>query len=310
MIMQSMRPTPRGMGSFGWAIGRVCLSFIALDRARLAQTIELAGQGLAVFEESDAVWGLAMSRFPMGVAQLLRMQIDEARETLREGVRQAERSSDPMVKALLLHGTAMVEYYAGVYRGDAGALEDALRLGDQAMRLTEGTGVSWISEVPGRTLKGEILRELGRYDEALDALGGVVTTEAGLYEESRAAAIRAETLSDTGRAAEAVEVAGRGVDEAGEDVCGSAMCHRAKARGLHLLGDHAEAERLLRAELDEVLAAADWDEERVQAYALLAKVLDAQGRHDEAGVALDEARSLVQRFPAGVAQRMEARLAV
>jgi class 3 adenylate cyclase/tetratricopeptide (TPR) repeat protein len=309
MIMQSMRPTPRGMGSFGWAIGRVCLSFIALDRARLGQSIELARQGLAVFEESDAVWGLAMGRFPMGVAQLLRLQIAEARETLSEGVRQAERASDPMVKALLVHGSAMVEFFDGLYSGDTAKLDEALRLNDQSMALTEGTGVSWISDVPGRTLKAEILRERGRFDEALATLDEVVSTEAGLYEESRASAVRAETLNDMGRAAEAIEAAGRGMDDAGEDVCGSAMCHRAKARGHHVLGDHAEAERLLREEFDVVLEASDWDEERVHALALLAEVLDAQGRHDEAGVALDEGRALLRRFPAGAPiQRLESLL--
>ena len=311
MIVQSMRPTPRGMGSFGWAIGRVCLSFIALDRARLSQTIELASQGLAVFEESDAVWGLAMSRFPMGVAQLLRLEIDKARETLREGVIQADRSSDPMVKALLVHGTAMVEYYDGFYSGDDGKLDEALRLNDQSMALTEGTGVSWISEVPGRTLKAGILRDRGRLEDALAALDDLVSTEAGLYEESRAAAVRAQILCDLGRFDDAMEVARRGMEDAGEDVCGSAMCHRARARAFHLKGDHAEAERLLHAELREVLAVSDWDEERVHAYALLSQVLDAQGRHDEAGVAMDEGRALLRRFPPGAPLgKLEGMLAV
>ena len=101
------------------------------------------------------------------------------------------------------------------------------------------------------------------------------------------------------------------MDEAGEDVCGSAMCHYTKARGLHMVGDHAEAERLLRVELNEVLAASDWDEERLYALALLAKVLDAQGRHDEAGVTMDEGRALLQHFPAGTpTERFENRLAV
>jgi len=303
LIVQSMRPTPRGMGSFGWAIGRVCLAFIALDRVRLAETIELARQGIGVFEESDAVWGLAMGRFPLGVAQLLRLEVDEARRTLGEAVQYADRASDPMVKALAVHGTAMVEYYAG-------NLDEAERLVAQAMSLTEGTGVSWISDVPGRTLRGEILRERGRLEEALACLAEITEAESGLYEESRAASVRAEILNDLGRAAEAIEVATRGLEEAGEDTCGTAMCHRAKARAHHLLGDEAEAERLIRAELETVLAQSDWEEERVRALSLLAVVLDAQGRHDEAGVALDDARTLIRKFPAGsMTERLERLLA-
>jgi len=293
MIVQSMRPTPRGMGSFGWAIGRVCLAFIALDRARLAETIETAQQGIEVFSESDAVWGLAMGRFPLGLAQLLRLQVDDARETFRAAAAQADRASDPMVGALVVYGRAITEFYAG-------NLDEAERLVDESMKLTEGTGVSWISDVPGRTLKAEIYRERGRPEEGLRCLEEIVQVEAGLYEESRAASVRAEILNDLGRASEAVEVAAHGIDEAGEDVCGSALCHRAKARAHHLLGDHVEAERLTRAELDVVLAASDWNEERVQALALLAKVLDAQGKHDEAGVALDQARGMLETFAKGV----------
>jgi tetratricopeptide (TPR) repeat protein len=301
MIVQAMRPTPRGMGSFGWAIGRVCLAFIALDRVRLAETIELAEQGIEVFSESDAVWGLAMGRFPLGIAQLLSLRVDDARETFKAAGTQADRSSDPMVRALVTYGKAMAEFYAG-------NLDDAERLVDDSMKLTEGTGVSWISDVPGRTLKGQIYRERGRMDEALRFLEEIVQVEAGLYEESRAASVRSEILSDLDRASEAVEVAGRGIDEAGEDVCGSAMCHRAKARAHHLLGDLAEAERLIRAELEVVLAASDWNEERFQALALLAKVLDGQGRHDEAGVAVDEARSLLGSFARGAQTDRLARL--
>ena len=292
MIVRAMRPSPRGMGSFGWAIGRVCLAFISLDRARLAETIELAQQGLDVFTESDAVWGLAMGRFPLGVAQLLRLEIDEARATFREGIAVADQSSDPMIRALLTHGSAMVEFYAGDF-------DAAMRQVDAAMQLTENTGVSWISEVPGRTLKAMILRELGRPEEGLAVLEGLdVDAGYGLYEEARAASVKSEILSDLGRAAEAADVASRGMAEADEDLCGDVVCRRAASRARDLMGDPAEAERLLRSELD-ALSSSDWDEERFQAIALLARVLDDEGRHDEAGVLVDEANALLRRFPQG-----------
>jgi tetratricopeptide (TPR) repeat protein len=291
MIMQSVRPTPRGLGSFGWAIGRVCLSFIALDRAQFGKTIDLSQQALDVFEESDAVWGLAMARFPLGLAQALGLRLDEARETFRLAIEVAERSSDPMVKALVTHGAAMVEFFSCKF-------DAAEELVDRAMELTEGTGVSWISEVPGRTLRAMIYRERGKPEEALAFLDDVVMVEAGLYEESRALSVKSLILSDLGRTKEALDVAGRGLDEAAEDACGEAMCLRAKARAHLLLGDAAEAERLLRKEL-ELLSESDWDEEHVLALALLSRALDEQGRHDESGVLVDRAREMVRQFPAG-----------
>ena len=292
MIMQSMRPTPRGMGSFGWAIGRVCLAFIALDRAQLAKTIELSEQGLAVFEESNAVWGLAMGRFPAGLAHVLRLEIDQARDIFVVGDDYATRSGDPMARALIKHGMAMTEYF------DLN-LDAAEALVVEAMALTEGSGVSWISDIPGRTLQATILRERGRLDEALARLDDINDlTATGLYEESRAASTKTEILTDLGRYDDAIAVAKSGIDAAEEDLCGDAMCHRALARAYLMNGDAAAAERAVRRAL-EVLEQTDWDEERVQVLALLARVLDELGRHDEAGVAIEDAQALVRRFPAG-----------
>src|SRR5439155_5874367 len=114
---------------------------------------------------------------------------------------------------------------------------------------------------------------------------------------------------DLGRLSEAMATARRGIDEAGEDTCGSAWCHRALARAKHEAGEDAEAERILRAEL-EILSESDLDEERVRIYALLAQVLDAQGRHDESGAAFDQARELLGRFgPDADTRRLEEILA-
>ena len=293
MIAQAMRPTPRGMGSFGWGIGRVALSFVALDRARFAEAEELARQALDVFESSDAVWGLAMGRFPLGIAQHSRLLIEEARETFREAFDAAEHSGDPMAKALCAYGIATVEF-------DSGNLDEAERLADEATALTEGTGVSWISEVPAKSLKAMILRERGRPEEARAMLENLADVPVGLYEESRAVYVLAEIQSDQGTYAEAIATAKKGLDVAGEDVIGRAWCMRALARAHHLAGHHTEAERLLREEL-EMLRDSDWDEERVRILALLARVLDEQGRHDESGVTMDEARRLLGRFPAEAA---------
>jgi tetratricopeptide (TPR) repeat protein len=291
MITATPTTAPRGMGGFGWAIGRVLLAIIAMDRARLDESETLARQGLQMFEESDAAWGLAMARFPLGIAQMSRLQLDEARRTFAEGIRQAERSGDPMVRALLMHGSALVEFYSG-------DLESAEQIVEVAHDLTRDTGVSWISEVPWKTLKAEILWRRGRLDEAKKILEEPMEGPYGLYDEARAVAILAQILVDLGKPQEAIEVAKRGIQAAGEDVLGSTWAHRALARAHLAAGDAAEAERVLRVEL-ELLAPTDCDEERIQVMALLAKVLDALGRHDEAGIALDDARAMLRRFPPG-----------
>ncbi len=291
MITQAMKPTPRGMGSFGWGIGRVARSFIAIDRARYAEGEELARQALSAFGESDAVWGLAMARFPLGIALLTRLLLDEARQTFREALDAADRSSDPMVRALCTHGLALVE-------GQAGNLDEAERLADLTLQLTEGSGVSWISEIPAKSLKAMLLRERGQTKDARAVLADIKDVPNGLYEEARAICVLAEIESDEGNYAQAIATAQRGIDESGEDVVGRAWCLRALARAHHLNGDQGSAEKALRDEL-EVLEQSDWDEERVHILALLARVLDEQGRHDEAGVIVDDARKLLGRFPPG-----------
>lgn len=290
-VVQDQHRAPRGMGGFGWAIGRVLLAFVALDSARLAECQDLSHQGLAMFEESDAVWGLAMARFPLGIATMMRMQFDDARQIFRDAQVQADRSSDPMVKSLVGYGAALVELVDG-------NLELAEHLSDEAVRLTEATGVSWISEIPGRSIKAEVLRARGQLEEALRVLEAPAVGPTGLYEESRAVASLAEVFCDLGRYADAIEAAQRGIAEAGEDVLGAAWCHRSLARAQKLNGEQAEAERTLRREWD-LLAESDWDEERIHILALLAAVLDDLGRHDESWKTLDEARAVLRRFPPG-----------
>ncbi|MEX2558187.1 MAG: tetratricopeptide repeat protein, partial [Actinomycetota bacterium] len=177
-------------------------------------------------------------------------------------------------------------------------LEPAESLADEAAHLTEATGVSWISEIPARSIKAQIMQNRGRLEEALEMLQSPSTGPTGLYEESRAIATLSHVLSDLGRYDEAIEAARHGMDEAGEDLLGSAWCHRALAQAHKLKGEPAEAERVLRAELA-MLSESDWDEERIQIMALLAAVLDDQGRHDESWKTLDEARAILHRFPPG-----------
>ena len=288
-IVQDLHRAPRGMGGFGWAIGRVLLAFVALDSGRLAECREFSEQALAMFEESDAAWGLAMARFPLGIATCMEMRFDEAREIFAEGRAQAERSGDPMVRSLLGFGAALDELYSGNH-------ELAEQLAEESLRLTEETGVSWIAEIPGKTIKAEILMSRGQLEEALAVLQEPVEGPAGLYEESRAIATMVDVLSELERHDEAIEAGRLGIAESGEDVLGSAWCRRALARAHKRKGEPEEAERILREEL-EMLSETDWDEERIQILALLAAVLDDLKRADESAQALDQARAILRRFP-------------
>ncbi|HJR18704.1 MAG TPA: adenylate/guanylate cyclase domain-containing protein [Actinomycetota bacterium] len=290
-VVQDLARAPRGMGGFGWAIGRVLLAFVALDSARIAECQQLSREAIAMFEESDAAWGLAMGRFPLGISTIMRMEFDEARRIFAEGQAQAERSGDPMVRSLLGWGAALVELQSG-------NLDLAEELADESIRFCEGTGVGWISEIPGKSIKAEILRSRGELEEALKILKAPTEGPTGLYEESRAIATLSDVLCDLGRYDEAIEAARRGIAEAGEDVLGNAWCHRSLALAHKRKGEPEEAERLLREELA-MLEESDWDEERIQILALLAAVLDDQRRFDEAAKTLDDARVILRRFPPG-----------
>ncbi|MGH2783839.1 MAG: adenylate/guanylate cyclase domain-containing protein [Actinomycetota bacterium] len=297
-IVQDLARAPRGMGGFGWAIGRALLAYVALDTAHLAECQELSGQALAMFEESDAAWGLAMARFPLGISTLMRMEFDEARKIFAEGKVQADRSSDPMVRSLLGWGAALVELHSG-------NLDLAEELADESLRLCEGTGGGWITEIPGKSIKAEIYKARGRLEEALRILEAPTEAPTGLYEESRAVATLAAVLCDLGRFDEAIEAAKRGIAEAGEDVLGNAWCHRSLADAHKRNGDPKEAERILREELA-MLDETDWDEERIQILALLAAVLDDQKRSDESAKAMDDARAILGRFsPAADVKKLE-----
>ena len=57
------------------------------------------------------------------------------------------------------------------------------------MELTEDTGVSWISEIPAKSLQADILRAQGRQKEAREILLTIPDVPTGLYEESRAIAV-------------------------------------------------------------------------------------------------------------------------
>lgn len=292
IIAAKLRPTPRGMGGFGWAIGRVLRAIICVDRARLGDAEELARSALAVFEDSDAVWGLAMARYPLGLSQALQLRFAEARETLRLAREAADRSGDALVIGVVAFVSAWIEF-------EAGDLERAQVLREQAWDLTEQTGVQWIREVASRWLRAAILRAGGRFADAREVLEEALAyPHGGWFPASRARQLLAEVLCDEGRAAEAIPLVRSAIESSGDDLCGEGLARRTLARALHQAGDPEEAERVLHAELA-LLEGSDWEQERVQALALLAQVLDEQGRHDEAGLAIDEARAIVRRFPPG-----------
>ena len=138
--------------------------------------------------------------------------------------------------------------------------------------------MSWISEIPSKSLKAMILRDRGRPGEARALLETIEDVPTGIYEESRAICVLAETYADEGRYAEAIATARKGIDAAGEDVIGRAWCMRALARAHHLNGERDSAERVLRDELS-ALENTDWDEERVRVLALLARA-HGHSRHD------------------------------
>jgi class 3 adenylate cyclase/tetratricopeptide (TPR) repeat protein len=277
---------------FGWAIGRVCRAIAAVSRARLTEAEELARSSLPRFEDAESHWGLAMARFPLGVAAVLRRRFDDASQILTEGAREAAQAGDPLVRAL------MESLLAGAL-AEADELEAAERRAAEALQLTSPGDAQWIRGAYAGWVQARILRGRGLLAEARAVLEEAIGyPDNGLFGRSRTRALLAEVLIDLGQPAEAVAVARAAVDEAGDDVLGAAAARRALARALLGAGDAAGAEAAVRDELA-LLTETDWDEERIKALALLARILDQLGRHDESGVTIDQAREILGRFGPG-----------
>jgi len=153
----------------------------------------------------------------------------------------------------------------------AGALADV----DRALALAPG----WRP----RSLRGAVLHELGRGQEALAELDAVVAADAGSPDVLSARAQVRQSLSDH---AGAVEDLGRALALEGADVL---ALHLLRARSLSELGDLSGA----LADLDEAVAASPEGDVR----ALIDRVELRRQRGDGPGVVADSTR-LIERMPA------------
>ncbi|MBI4728657.1 MAG: AAA family ATPase [Acidobacteria bacterium] len=281
-----------GLAGFGIAIGRVLRSIIALSQARLGEAEALARSALAVFEDTLRPWGSAMGRYPLGMVAIMRRENAEARRILDEALQAGRQAGDPLVLALS-------EFAMGLALLEDGDVDGAERWRRQAWERTERAQVQWIRNAGLRWLEGRILWARGHPEEARAAFEEAALLRGhGFAMRAAVEADLALLLCEVGEPAAAVDAARRAVDTAGEDVLARAQGLRALGRSLAEAGKPADGEAALREELA-LLAASDWEQERVLALAQLARNLDVLHRRGEAGEARAAARAALGRLPAG-----------
>lgn len=281
---------PGGVGGMGIEVERVLRAIVAAYKMRFADAIAAASAALPRFEQIESHWGLAMARFPMALAQAYRLETDAARATLADAAQMADESGDPLVQGLIGATRAYVEV-------EAGDLDAAAAFAADAFDRTERGGVGWQNTMMTRWLRAEIARRRGDLGAARALLEDPSPVPAGgIFPRNRLARLHAEVLCDEGEPKRAVEVARAAVAESRDATGDAAGARRTLARALLESGDADAA----AAEIDATLAALDageWDAERVRALALKARILDEQGRHDEAAEVHDRARALLAAFP-------------
>ncbi|MGH2828952.1 MAG: tetratricopeptide repeat protein, partial [Actinomycetota bacterium] len=289
-LAAGLEDNPGGIGGMGVEIERVLRAIVAVDRMQLSEAIALASRTFDRFTEVESHWGLAMSRYPIAVAQLMRLELVAARSTIEDAARMAIASGDPLVVGLIDSTRASIEM-------EAGNLDRAEQLVDTGRAATERAGVGWISVVASRWLLGGVALRRGDPAAALAELGGLSDDSLqGMFGRARGFALLAEARGAAGEHAQAIDAANRAVAEAGERQSDLAFAQRAVSAVTLRAGDAVAALGHVDAALKTLLAG-EWTAERIRALALRAEILDELGRHDEAGETQEAARSLLGSFP-------------
>ena len=231
---------------------------------------------------------------------------------LRQAIAVAEDIGDLVEQAWALR-------YLAVLHARRSQLEEALLAGRQAVRLSDGLEL-WLGRGAIQNTLGDILRQLGRHDDALATHRAVLTEVEKQRDETNAATYRifkAVTLRYVGKvlldmccwrlAAESFGEAGTLMDEAGLVVMAAETIFD-EGVAWHRADERDAAERRLRsasARLDK--AATRW--QRAQVLAELADVLEGRGdrrgslaqRHEAAALCAQVGTPQAREFAAGLA---------
>lgn len=283
-------PEYAASAGFVLELQRILRAYVLVLLGRFADAEAVARDAVEKGEFLSQHWAQALGRGPIAFTAILSRRFADARDAIDAGEREALRFGDPFYVGLFRFARAWLAFE----EGDLDGAEKGLRT-----FLGEGElGATWQHSSSGRWLMAQVARERGTPNEAREVLSRVGQQNIGLISAARSRALLARLHIDAGDLDAAVTEARAAADQAGDEVVARAVAQRVLAEA-HLAAGHAEAaEAAVRAALA-TLDGSDWDVERVRGLILLARVLDAQRRHDEGSEAFDRARDLIASLPAG-----------
>ena len=272
---------------FALDLQRILLAYVSVLRAHFAEAE--AGARAAIGAGQSAAWVLALGRYPLFISAMLGRRLGDARAAAEEGARAARSFGDPFYEGQWWFARTWLAFEEGRIDEVESALDALAERGELGRLWSGSSGVVW--------LRARVLQARGKLDEARELLrAGGGRENIGLISPSWCRALLAEIEAERGdihaaAAAEAVELAG-------ERTIARIRAECALAATQLEVGDANLAEQTLRGALA-ALEETDWSYRKVRALALLARILDAQRRHDEAAEAFDRARDIIAALPPG-----------
>jgi class 3 adenylate cyclase len=251
------------------------LTVDALAAAELGDvTGALAGSERAVglFTEVAEPWGTAIALIARGLAQQAGGDAAPGMRDLRAALALSEGVRQPTSRLLALVSLSWAQYWDGSY-------DESSATASVALGVARGLHLEPHAEIGCRVVMALCDRARGSLSAALDVLGEIAATPERptyLFPMRQALAHYAGTLLDSGRPAEALEVARRAVATPGEDVRSRVLSLRALGSALRANGLLPEAEEALRAALAEA-SATEQAQERATTQRLLDDLTASRG---------------------------------
>jgi len=237
---------------FALALALRFLGDIAINvEADLDMAEKLLDGSLAAAEELGDPWAITRTLLFAGWVPWTRERYDDAEAIWRRALTVAD-PEDGWARVRALNSLS-INRTGGPHEGGpaaAKALEDALRLSDEASALAEETGDQFSIAVT-TVQRARVLEDLGRFEESLPHLDRAIATFEDLgarWELGDATAERGIAKRELGRLAEAEEDLRKAIrisEELGERQLAS-WTWRALARVSERRGDRAEAQQRLR----------------------------------------------------------------
>jgi class 3 adenylate cyclase/tetratricopeptide (TPR) repeat protein len=244
---------PRGeaMGDrFGVAASLTVDAMAASELGDVTGALAAAERASALFAEVGDPWGGALALVARGMAYRARGDGAAAVRDVRAALELAEAARHPSTRLLALASLAWGHYWDG-------ALDEAEAAALAAIDLARAMEVEPHAEIGCHVVLALVSRARGDLADALRVLAEIAATPERptfLFPMRQALAHYAGTLLDSGRPAEALEVARRAVATPAEDVRSRVVALRALGSALRANGAYAEAEAALRSALAEATA--------------------------------------------------------